>query len=299
MAQHTQQTHGGHGQDVDPVTGVTTTGHDWDGIQELNNPLPRWWLWTFYATIIWAVGFWVAYPSWPLISNFTPGVLGWSSRGQVAEHLTDLRDQRSTMVARLDAASTEDIRNDPEMLTFATAMARPAFGDNCAPCHGAGGAGAVGYPNLNDDAWLWGGSLAEIEQTIRFGVRSGHDDAHVGDMPAFGRDGMIPRPEIVAVADYVRSLSGLPVENQANLTTGAEVFAANCASCHGEKGTGNRDLGAPNLTTGIWLFGSDRDTIVDGIWHGRGSVMPAWQGRLDDTTIKALTVFVHTLGGGE
>ncbi|MGI6245130.1 MAG: cytochrome-c oxidase, cbb3-type subunit III [Pseudochelatococcus sp.] len=289
----------GHAPQVDAVTGVTTTGHEWDGIQELNNPLPRWWLWVFYATIVWSVGFWIAYPAWPLISSFTPGLLGWSSRGQVAEHLGDLREQRGAMMARLDDATTAQIEADPELLTFARALGRPAFGDNCAPCHGAGGGGAKGYPNLNDDAWLWGGTLADIEQTIRFGIRSGHDEARVGDMPAFGRDGMIPRADIITVADYVRSLSGLPVENRGNLATGAKVFADNCASCHGADGTGNRELGAPNLTTGIWLFGPERETIIDGVWHGRGSVMPAWQDRLDDTTIKALTVFVHTLGGGE
>lgn len=288
-----------HGVMVDAVTGATTTGHDWDGIQELNNPLPRWWLWSFYATIVWAIGFWIFYPSWPLINTFTPGTLNWSSRGAVSEELQNLREQRSDMMSRLNTASTAEIEADPDLLSFARGLARPAFGDNCSPCHGAGGGGAKGYPNLNDDSWLWGGTLADIEQTIRFGIRSGHDEARIGDMPAFGRDGMLPRADIVAVADYVLSMSGLPVSTPANLVKGAKVFADNCAACHGTEGKGNQELGAPNLTTGIWLFGPERETIIDGVWHGRGSVMPAWEGRLDDTTIKALTVFVHTLGGGQ
>jgi cytochrome c oxidase cbb3-type subunit 3 len=185
------------------------------------------------------------------------------------------------------------------LLDFARALGRTAFADNCAPCHGAGGGGQRGYPNLNDDEWLWGGKLDDVEQTIRYGIRSGHREARVGSMPAFGRDKMLTRPELEAVTDYVLSLAKLPVPPNADLATGKKVFAANCVTCHGDDGKGKRELGAPNLTDPIWLYGSDRATIFDGLWNGRGAVMPAWAGRLDDTTIKALTVFVHTLGGGE
>ncbi len=284
---------------VDDVSGVSTTGHEWDGIRELNNPLPRWWLWTFYACIVWAVGYWVAYPAWPMVSSYTSGVLGWNARDAVRGDIAALHAQRGAFADKLNAASLEQIEQTPELLAFARAQGRAAFGDNCAPCHGSGAAGAKGYPNLNDDDWLWGGSLEEIQNTILHGARSTDADAHIGDMPAFGRDGMLPRADIVAAADYVRSIAGLPAEPGANIEHGKEVFAANCAACHGDTGTGNKELGAPNLTDAIWLYGPDRKTIVEGITNGRGATMPAWAGRLDTGTIKALTVYVHSLGGGQ
>ena len=290
-----------HKNEVDAVTGVTTTGHEWDGIRELNNPLPRWWLWTFYACILWSVLYWIAYPAWPMVSNYTYGVLGWKSRDAVQVQLEDLRAQRAVFADKLASASLEQIEANPELLTFARAQGRAAFGDNCAPCHGSGAAGSKGYPNLNDDDWLWGGSLEQVQQTILHGIRSNDPDAHVGDMLAFGRDGILQRPDIVAVADYVRSLSNLPVPAGVtpDLAKGKEVFAANCAACHGDEGKGNPELGAPNLTDGIWLYGSDRDTVIASITNGRAGIMPAWAGRLDGSTIKALTVYVHSLGGGK
>ncbi len=203
------------------------------------------------------------------------------------------------MVAKLAAASLAEIVADPQLFDFARAQGRAAFADNCAPCHGAGGGGAKGYPNLNDDDWLWGGKLADIEHTIRHGARAGDEKGHQGKMPAFGRDGILKATEISAVADYVRSLSGLPAEQGADLALGKKIFADNCAACHGPEGKGNREVGAPNLTDAIWLYGPAKETIVQGIVNGRGGVMPTWQGRLDEATIKALTVYVHTLGGGE
>jgi cytochrome c oxidase cbb3-type subunit 3 len=284
---------------IDPVTGTATTGHVWDGISELNTPLPRWWLWIFYATIVWAIGYWIVYPAWPLVTTYTNGVLGWHARSAVHEDLAALQAQRAGMTQNIAAASLQDIVADPQLLAFARAMAKPVFAENCAPCHGAGGAGARGYPNLNDDDWLWGGKLDEIVQTIRHGVRSGDDQGHQGSMPAFGRDGMLQRPDVLAVAEYVRSLSGLKTSAGADLARGKKVFAENCTVCHGEQGKGNREVGAPNLTDAIWLYGSDLDSIVDGIWNGRGGVMPAWSARLDDTTTKALAVYVYSYGGGE
>jgi cytochrome c oxidase cbb3-type subunit 3 len=286
-------------EQVDAVTGVTTTGHSWDDIQELNNPLPRWWLWTFYLTIVWSVLYAIAYPAIPMVSSYTKGVLGWQSREAVEVDLAELKQQRSGMTAKLAASSLDKIKQDPEMFAFAQAQGKASFGDNCAPCHGAGGGGAKGYPNLNDDDWLWGGSLAQVEHTIRYGARSTSDKGHSGTMPAFGRDGMLKREEISHVADYVRSLSGLPTDKIADLNTGAKVYADNCAACHGDKGQGLQDLGAPNLSDKIWLFGSDKATIVEGLNNGRGGVMPTWHGRLDDTTIKALTLYVHSLGGDQ
>jgi cytochrome c oxidase cbb3-type subunit 3 len=286
-------------KEIDPLTGTATTGHDWDGIHELNTPLPRWWLWSFYLTIVWAIGYWVVYPAWPLLTNSTEGVLGWHARSAVVSDLQELKLLRGPMMDRLTNASVVDIVSDPQLLDFARAQGRVAFADNCAPCHGAGGGGTKGYPNLNDDDWLWGGKLAEIENTVRHGARSGDPKDHEGNMPAFGRDGMLKANEISAAADFVRSLSALPVEKDADLALGKKVFADNCVTCHGPEGKGNRELGAPNLTDKIWLYGSDKATIVQGLQNGRGGTMPAWQGRLSEPTIKALTVYVYSFGGGE
>jgi cytochrome c oxidase cbb3-type subunit 3 len=286
--------------ETDALTGTATTGHVWDGIRELNTPLPRWWLWVFYATIVWSVGYWIVYPSWPLVSSYTKGAFNWSSREAVVSDLAALRTQRGPMVARLAAASLQEIVADQQLLEFARAQGRPIFAENCAPCHGAGGGGGKGYPNLNDNDWIWGGKLDEIADTIRHGIRSGDPKTRLGPaMPDFGRDGRLKRAEIETVADYVRSAAGLATDPKADLTAGKAIFAQNCTVCHGEAGKGNRALGVPDLTDAIWLYGSDKTTIVEGIWNGRAGVMPAWTGRLDDTTIKALAAFVHTLGGGE
>jgi cytochrome c oxidase cbb3-type subunit 3 len=282
---------------ADPAAG--TTSHEWDGIQELNTPLPLWWLLLFYATIIWSIGYWVFYPAWPLVSSYSRGVWNWNTRSSVAAQVAELQQERGPMMAKLAAASLKEIETTPQLLDFARALGKRAFADNCAPCHGAGGAGARGYPNLIDNKWLWGGSLAQIEQTITHGVRAGDDAGRQGAMPAFGRDNLLKPDEISAVADYVRSLAGLKTDPGADLTRGAKIFADNCAACHGPDGKGNRELGAPNLTDNIWLYAPDKKTIMDGIINGRGGVMPAWGGKLDDATLKALTVYVHTFGGGE
>jgi len=286
-------------REIDPLTGTATTGHEWDGLRELNTPLPRWWLWLFYATIIWAIGYWIVYPAWPLVSTATQGVFGWHSRSAVATDLEQLQQRRGPMVAALASASLQQIVGDQRLLDFARAQGRVAFADNCAPCHGAGGGGAKGYPNLNDDDWLWGGKLAQIEQTIIHGIRSGDEKARVGNMLAFGRDGILKPDQISAVVSYVQFLSGQKLEGGADLALGKKVFADNCASCHDAEGKGNKELGAPNLTDKIWLYGGDRQTITESVINGRGGVMPAWGDRLDEPTIKALTVYVHTFGGGE
>jgi cytochrome c oxidase cbb3-type subunit 3 len=286
-------------KEIDKLTGIATTGHEWDGIHELNTPLPRWWLWTFYACIVWAIGYWVVYPAWPLLTNSTQGVLGWHTRSAVVADLNELTALRGPMMVKLTSASVGDIVKDPQLMDFARAVGRSAFADNCAPCHGAGGGGGKGYPNLNDDDWLWGGKITEIEQTIRRGARSGDPKDHEGNMPAFGREGMLKAEQISAVADFVRSLSGLPTEKGADLALGKKVFADNCTPCHGPDGKGNRELGAPNLTDQIWLYGSDKETIMQGIFNGRGGTMPAWQGRLSDPIIKSLVVYVYSFGGGE
>jgi cytochrome c oxidase cbb3-type subunit III len=285
--------------DIDHVSGTATTGHEWDGIKELNTPLPRWWVITFYLTIIWAFGYWVVYPAWPLLWSNTPGILHYSSRADVAVELAKLEEMRGEKMAALGAASLADIENDPGMLALARARGKTVFGDNCAPCHGSGAAGAKGFPNLNDDDWLWGGSLDQIAQTIRYGVRSGNPKAHEGQMLAFGREGVLKPEQIVTVANYVRSLSGLPTRPGYDAAQGAKIFAENCVACHGDGGKGNQELGAPNLTDQIWLYGSDEATIIETITNGRIGVMPAWDGRLDPTMIKIMAVYVHSLGGGK
>ncbi len=284
---------------VDPVTGRTDTGHEWDGIRELNAPLPRWWLWTMYATIVWAVGYWIVYPAWPLMKDYTSGVWAWNSRTAVERDLADLAVLRGETGRAFAAADIRDAAANPDLLNFARAQGRVLFADNCATCHGSGGAGAVGYPNLNDDDWLWGGSLEEIEMTLRHGIRSTDPETHPGVMMAFGRDGMLDRPQVTNVVHYVRSLSGLDVAAGADLAAGEEVFREQCVSCHGDEGKGVRELGAPNLTDAIWLYGSSHDAVFQSVWNGRSGVMPNWQGRLRDQEIKALAVYVHSLGGGE
>jgi cytochrome c oxidase cbb3-type subunit 3 len=286
-------------KEIDPLTGTATTGHDWDGIHELNTPLPRWWLWTFYATIIWAIGYWVVYPAWPLLTSATQGTFNWNSRSAVVADLDQLKQLRAPMMVKLTNASLAEVEADPQLLDFAQKLGHAAFADNCAPCHGAGGGGAKGYPNLIDDDWLWGGKLADIEQTITYGARAGNDKGRQGRMPAFGRENMLKPNEISAVADYVRSLSGLSTEAGADLALGKKVFVDNCVTCHGPDGKGKRDVGSPNLTDKIWLYAPDKETIMQGVINGRGGVMPTWSGRLSEPTIKALAVYVHTLGGGE
>jgi cytochrome c oxidase cbb3-type subunit III len=288
-----------HTDDIDSVSGTATTGHEWDGIKELNTPLPRWWIIIFYLTIIWAVGYWVVYPAWPLLWSNTPGILHYSSRAAVAVELANLDKIRGEKLAALGAASLADIEKDPALLALARARGKTVFGDNCAPCHGTGATGAKGYPNLNDDDWLWGGSLDQILQTILYGARSGNSKGHEGQMLAFGKEGVLKPDEIVTVANYVRALSGLPTRPGYNAAAGAKIFADNCVACHGQNGKGNPDLGSKNLTANIWLYGGDEASLIETITNGRGGVMPAWDGRLDPVTLKAMAVYVHSLGGGK
>ncbi len=286
------------GVEIDPVTGQPTTGHVWDGIRELNRPLPRWWLWTFYATIAFSLVYVVLYPAFPLVRGATGGILGYSTRAELAESVTAAREAQATLLAQVAELPLEDIRSDDALARFAISGGRSAFLVNCVQCHGSGAAGSPGYANLNDDDWLWGGTLDEIHQTIAFGIRSDHPDAHLSLMPSFGADELLPREEIASVTEFVLSLSGQD-HDPALAAAGAQVFADNCASCHAEDGSGSRDFGAPALNDAIALYGNDRDSIRAQVTRPRHGVMPAWLGRLDETTIKQLTLYVHSLGGGE
>jgi cytochrome c oxidase cbb3-type subunit 3 len=285
-------------RETDHHSGTDTTGHEWDGIKELDTPLPRWWLWIFYASIAFAVGYWVLFPAWPGITGYTPGILGRSDRVQVAADLAALKTQRSVQGARLANATLEQIEKDPQLQAHALAIGQSIFGDNCATCHGAGGTGAKGYANLRDDVWLWGGSLEDIQRTITYGVRSTDPNARTSQMPAFGRDQILPAAQIADLTEYVVALSRRPADRAA-VARAAPVFAAQCAACHGPAGQGNQQLGAPNLTDRDWLYGADRAAIRDQIENGRGGVMPAWGRRFDANTIKALTVYIHANAGGQ
>jgi cytochrome c oxidase cbb3-type subunit 3 len=284
--------------EFDEVTGVYTVGHEWDGIKELNNPLPRWWVWVLMATIVWSVGYWIAMPSWPLISSYTEGLLGYSQRATVARSIADAQADKKVYFDRIQTAALADIEKDAELLEFALAGGRSAYAVNCSQCHGAGATGSVGYPNLNDDDWMWGGTLDEIADTIRFGIRSDHEDTRESEMPAFLRDEILTKEQIADVTQFVLSLTN-NASDEAAAKRGAPVFAENCAACHREDASGNREFGAPNLRNGIWLYGGAPEDIVATISESRKGVMPAWQGRLDEVTLKLLAVYVHSLGGGE
>ena len=285
-------------REVDQISGIETTGHEWDGIKELNNPLPRWWLWTFYASCLWALAYWVVMPAWPLVNSFTTGVIGYSSRAKLEDTMQAARAAQAQYLDRIEQASLEEITNDRELLDFAIAGGGSAFAVNCSQCHGLGAAGFTGYPNLNDDDWIWGGSLEAISQTIHFGVRSDHDETRFNQMPAFGTDQILERDQINDVAEYVLSLSNSATDAEA-AERGESIFAEQCSACHGEDGTGIQELGAPNLTDAIWLYGGSKADVVATVTHSRAGMMPAWTNRLDETTIKQLAVYVHSLGGGQ
>lgn len=285
-------------REVDDVSGTETTGHEWDGIKELDTPMPRWWLGILYASIVWAIGYWIVYPAWPTLSGYTPGLLNYSQRDEVMSNVAALKSARAGHEQELAKSSLAEIQRNPDMLQFAMAAGRAAFGDNCVPCHGAGGQGAPGYPNLNDDVWLWGGKLADIQHTITVGVRSTHPGTRQSQMPAFGRDGIVKAEQVEDLTDYVLRLSGHSADGRA-VRRARPLFTDNCAACHGSDGKGNRSLGAPDLTDNETLFGATRENILNQIWSGHGGVMPAWNGRLSPEEIKSLAVYVHNLGGGE
>jgi cytochrome c oxidase cbb3-type subunit III len=282
----------------DVTKAKATTGHEWDGIQELDTPLPKWWVYVLYASILWAVVYFILYPSVPWFTGYFKGVLGWNSRVEVAEKITEAKRGQARYLDKIKALSTDEIRRESDLLNFALAGGKAAFADNCAPCHGAGASGRVGFPSLADDLWIWGGKLADIEKTIRFGIRSGHESARTGIMPNFGADGALKGPQIDDVAEYVLAFTSRS-QDKASAARGEKVFAENCAACHGEKGAGNAELGAPPLNTRIFLYGGKKDEVVRQVTKPQHGVMPAWAGRLDDETIKMLTLYVHALGGGK
>lgn len=281
-------------QRIDQPTGTAFVGHEWDGIEELNTPLPRWWLYTFYLTIVWALAYVIMYPAWPLINSATEGMLGWTSRGQLAAEIKAADIKRAPLVNSLTAIPVEQLLADQKLHQGAIAGGAAAFKVHCVQCHGSGAIGSKGYPNLNDDDWLWGGDMASIHYTLTHGIRNpDHPETRASAMPAF--DGILSPAEISQVVAHVQSLSGKAKPN----AKGAELFATNCASCHGGDGKGLRGFGAPNLADNIWLYGGDKGSITQTVLISRQGVMPRWNDKLDPATIKMLTAYVHSLGGGE
>ena len=281
---------------IDDPTGTEFVGHEWDGIEELNTPLPRWWLWTFYATIVWAIGFVIVYPAIPMIDKATSGYFGWSSRGQLAEELAAEEARRAPVFEAIAMTPLERLPEDDDLMQQAVAGGAAAFKVHCVQCHGANAAGSEGYPNLTDDEWLWGGDLRAIEYTLANGIRQpGNDETRTSEMPAFGRDGILSTEQVNLVTDYVLSLTGRGEGSAA----GAELFANNCTVCHGEDGGGLREFGTPSLNDAVWLYGNSREAIRSQVIEPRHGVMPAWEDRLDPATIRMLAAYVHSLGGGE
>lgn len=276
-----------------------TTGHEWDGIKEYNKPLPRWWLWTFYATIVWGVLYTIAYPAWPLINGATAGVLGYSTRGEVVEDIARFEEANAGINAQLASVELTEIANDPELNQYAQNAGAAVFRAWCSQCHGSGAAGvqASGYPNLLDDDWLWGGDMESIAFTVRHGIRNEVDpDARYSEMPVFGE--ILEDEEIDAVVEYVYSLSS--TEFDATLAeAGGIVYEDNCSACHGEAAQGDYEQGAPNLADAIWLYGGSREALHETVTYSRYGVMPPWGVRLSEADVRAVSAYVHSLGGGE
>lgn len=288
---------------IDEVSGTQTTGHEWDGIRELDTPMPKWWLYTLYATIVWGVAYFIAFPAWPYLSGegwkATQGAMGYVQRGTVEANLEEQKELLAPYNTAILETPFEGILANAELTQVAYAGGASAFKDNCAGCHGTGAQGFDGFPNLRDDDWIWGGSIDEIHTTITHGIRWEENmETRYSMMPSFGKDELLSRDEVKDVTQYVLKIAGR--EHSAEMAErGAETFEIQCSACHGLEGKGDRSQGAPNLTDAIWIFGDDPKTIYETIYYARNSVMPAWNERLDAATIKKLAVYVHSLGGGE
>lgn len=283
----------------DPVTGRETTGHEWNGIKELDTPVPRGVLMFLIVTHIWAIAWWFFVPTWPLGETYTKGLLGVDQRTTVEARVVEGQQQRAPWMARLETEPYDAILADESLMETVRGTGQQLFGDNCAACHGRDGKGRANYPDLTDDDWRWGGGPELIEQTMRVGINTAHPETRIGQMPAFGRDQMLDRAQVTSVAAYVYSLThpeySTP-ENLERVEAGQEVFVATCAACHGDNAEGSREVGAPNLTDSYWVYGGDIDTIIASVHGGRQGHMPTWDERLTTAEIRTLAVYVHDLG---
>ncbi len=286
-------------EEVDPVSGRKTTGHEWNGIKELDTPVPRGVLIFLVVTHLFALLWWVLMPTWPVGTTYTKGILGTDQWQRIEEEMAQSQAARAQWTSAIETMSFEEIIADENLMQFVRDSGRQLFGDNCAACHGMDARGAANYPDLTDDDWLWGGGPENIAETLRVGINTAHEETRVAQMPAFGRDQMLERAQVRQVALYVRSLSHPETstpDNAEALQAGREVFLTNCAACHGEDATGSRDVGAPNLTDDYWIYGGDMQTLVTSIHGGRQGHMPTWDERLSKSEIKTLALYVNDLG---
>jgi cytochrome c oxidase cbb3-type subunit 3 len=274
-----------------------TTGHEWNGITELNTPVPRAVYAFLAAAAVFAAVYWVLMPAWPTGWDYTKGLLGYDQRTAVAQNLRAAALERAAWTGRIAAADFAAIAADPALMRIVRETGRTLFGDNCAACHGRDATGNRGFPNLTTNSWLWGGSPEAIAETIRVGINSGHPDSRTSQMPAFGSDGVLRRGEIEAVAAFVKSLSAPATArgHEATVAAGEKLFAANCAACHGEKAVGNPDMGTPNLTDRFWIYGGEPDVIEQTVWGGRQGHMPSWESRLSGVERKILALYLVDL----
>lgn len=282
----------------DSLSGTATTGHEWDGIRELDTPMPKWWVTTFLVCIAIAIVYCVLYPSVPYIVGHTTGLLGYNGRTRVNDEMAAEAKLRAGDMGRIATLPFAQISADPRLSEMAQTGGRIAFANNCQPCHGAGGAGAPGYPALAAGAWIWGGTIEAIETTLVHGIRSADPQARASQMPKFA-DGILTPAQIEQVADYVFTEFYGHAEPRPATAPGAAVFAENCAACHGAAGMGGRDVGAPRLASRVHLYGNTRDAVISQIRAPRAGVMPAWGTRLDAATLRSVALYVHALGGGE
>jgi cytochrome c oxidase cbb3-type subunit 3 len=288
--------------EVDPVSGRKTTGHIWNGIKELDTPIPRGVLLFLIVTHLFAVLWWVLLPTWPLGMTYTKGVLGIDQRTTVEASVKESAIARAPWVSRIESLSYDEIRADEQLMASVRTTGHQLFGDNCAACHGRDGKGRENYPDLSDDDWIWGGGPEAIAQTLAVGINTRHPETRVGQMPAFGRDEMLDRQQVMDVATYVSSLSdpsASTAENIDQIDKGREVFQTTCIACHGENAKGNPELGAPNLTDRRWIYGGSLQRIIASIHGGRQGHMPTWDERLTPTEIKVLALYVNDIGQGK
>lgn len=283
-----------HEEVRDSYTGYLTTGHEWNGITELNTPVPRAVYFFLTLAFLFSVGYWVLMPAWPLGDTYTKGLLGIDQRKVVAASLTAAATDRSAWSRKIAGEDYAAIQADPALMAVVRETGHTLFGNNCAACHGVDAKGGPGFPNLTTSSWLWGGKPEDIFNTIKVGINSAHKDSRSSQMPAFGRDQMLPRGDVLKAASYVYSLShpGTKDLDPKNVEAGKAIFAANCVACHGENAKGNAELGAPDLTDKSWIYGGDLETIDTTIWGGRQGHMPTWEGRLSDLDRKILTLYL-------
>ncbi|UWU28566.1 cytochrome-c oxidase, cbb3-type subunit III [Rhizobium sp. WSM1274] len=288
-------------EEVDPVTGRKTTGHIWNGIKELDTPVPRGVLLFLIITHLFAALWWILYPTWPLGSTYTRGLIGTGQKQAVERKIIEADASRALWIEKIETSSFDAIRADAKLMEKVASSGHQLFGDNCAACHGRDGKGGRDFPDLTDNDWLWGGGPEKIVQTMTVGVNTTHSQSRVSQMPAFGTDEMLNRKQVSDVAAYVYSLSNTSTEaaDASQIAAGREVFMASCVACHGEDAKGKQDVGAPNLTDSRWIYGGGIERIVQSIHGGRQGHMPTWDERLSPAEIKILALYVNKLGGGQ